>query len=98
MYLAQDGNNTFPYPDVKYYNKVTKAYYFAVGIWKRNSDSEDPNHEYDMVIEKKSENGLGKRAVIETNQTYHYDKNEGFTDINEDNKEVNACIKAYYRE
>ena len=28
MYMAHDGNKTFPYTDVKYYNPETKAYYF----------------------------------------------------------------------
>ena len=38
---------------------ITKGKDFAVGIWTRNSDAEDSEHKYDMVIEKKGCYGTG---------------------------------------
>ena len=50
-----------------------------------------------MVIEKKDNMGQGKNAKIQKKQTYYYDKDEGFMDLNQYLLETNACIKAYYR-
>ena len=79
---------------------ITKDNDFGLGIWTKNSDAEDPNHKYDMVIEKKDSMGQGKNAKIEKNQTYAYDHYDGFIDINPfggNNGMGNACIKAYYK-
>ena len=82
---------------------LTKGKDFAVGIWTRNSDAEDPNHKYDMVIEEKNIMGQGKNAKVDKKETYIYDKDFGFMDLNKYATEsgpaypVNACVKAYYK-
>ena len=82
---------------------LTKGKDFAVGIWTRNSDAEDPNHKYDMVVEEKNIMGQGKNAKVGKKETYIYDKDFGFMDLNQYATEsgpaypVNACVKAYYK-
>lgn len=82
---------------------LTKGKDFAVGIWTRNSDAEDPDHKYDMVIEEKNIMGQGKNAKVDKKETYIYDKDFGFMDLNQYATEsgpaypVNACVKAYYK-
>ena len=82
---------------------LTKGKDFAVGIWTRNSDAEDPDHKYDMVVEEKSIMGQGKNAKVGKEETYIYDKDFGFMDLNQYATEsgpaypVNACVKAYYK-
>ena len=90
------GYHTLDIPADKIAN-ITKGKDFAVGIWTKNSDAEDPTHKYDMVIEKKDNMGLGKNVKIQKKQTYYYDKDEGFMDLNQYVIEINACIKAYYK-
>ena len=93
------GYHTIDIPVDKMVN-ITKDNDFGLGIWTKNSDAEDPNHKYDMVIEKKDSMGQGKNAKIEKNQTYAYDHYDGFIDINPfggNNGMGNACIKAYYK-
>ena len=90
------GYHTINIPVDKIAN-ITKGKDFALGIWTKNSDAEDPKHKYDMVIEKKDNMGQGKNAKIQKKQTYYYDKDEGFMDLNQYLLETNACIKAYYR-
>ena len=89
------GYHTINIPVDKIAN-ITKGKDFALGIWTKNSDAEDPKHKYDMVIEKKDNMGQGKNAKIQKKQTYYYDKDEGFMDLNQYLLETNACIKAYY--
>ena len=82
---------------------LTKGKDFAVGIWTRNSDAEDPDHKYDMVVEEKNIMGQGKNAKVGKKETYIYDKDFGFMDLNQYATEsgpayqVNACVKAYYK-
>ena len=82
---------------------LTKGKDFAVGIWTRNSDAEDPNHKYDMVVEEKNIMGQGKNAKVGKKETYIYDKDFGFMDLNQFSTAsgpaypVNACVKAYYK-
>lgn len=82
---------------------LTKGKDFAVGIWTRNSDAEDPDHKYDMVVEEKNIMGQGKNAKVGKKETYIYDKDFGFMDLNHYATEsgpaypVNACVKAYYK-
>ena len=82
---------------------LTKGKDFAVGIWTRNSDAEDPDHKYDMVVEEKNIMGQGKNAKVGEEETYVYDKEMGFMDLNKYATEsgpaypVNACVKAYYK-
>ena len=82
---------------------LTKGKDFAVGIWTRNSDAEDPNHKYDMVVEEKNIMGQGKNAKVGEEETYVYDKEYGFMDLNKFSSAsgpaypVNACVKAYYK-
>ena len=82
---------------------LTKGKDFAVGIWTRNSDTEDPDHKYDMVVEEKNIMGQGKNAKVGKKETYIYDKDFGFMDLNQYATEsgpaypVNACVKAYYK-
>ena len=82
---------------------LTKGKDFAVGIWTRNSDAEDPDHKYDMVVEEKNIMGQGKNAKVGEEETYIYDKDFGFMDLNKYATEsgpaypVNACVKAYYK-
>lgn len=82
---------------------ITKGKDFVVGIWTRNSDAEDPNHKYDMVVEEKNIMGQGKNAKVGKKETYIYDKDFGFMDLNQYATEsgpaypVNACVKAYYK-
>ena len=90
------GYHTLNIPVDKIAN-ITKGKDFALGIWTKNSDAEDPKHKYDMVIEKKDNMGQGKNAKIQKKQTYYYDKEFGFMDLNRYLLETNACIKAYYR-
>ena len=90
------GYHTINIPVDKIAN-ITKGKDFALGIRTKNSDAEDPKHKYDMVIEKKDNMGQGKNAKIQKKQTYYYDKDEGFMDLNQYLLETNACIKAYYR-
>lgn len=81
----------------------TKGKDFAVGIWTRNSDAEDPDHKYDMVVEEKNIMGQGKNAKVGEEETYVYDKEMGFMDLNKyatasgPAYPVNACVKAYYK-
>ena len=83
--------------------KIKKGKDFAVGIWTKNSDKEDPKHKYDMVIEEKNIMGQGKNAKVGEEETYVYDKEMGFMDLNQYATEsgpaypVNACVKAYYK-
>lgn len=83
--------------------KIKKGKDFAVGIWTRNSDAEDPNHKYDMVVEEKNIMGQGKNAKVGEEETYVYDKEYGFMDLNKFSSAsgpaypVNACVKAYYK-
>ena len=90
------GYHTLDIPVDKIAN-ITKGKDFALGIWTKNSDAEDPAHKYDMVIEKKDAMGQGKNVKIQKEQTYYYDKDEGFMDLNKYVIEINACIKAYYK-
>ena len=82
---------------------LTKDKDFAVGIWTKNSDKEDPKHKYDMVVEEKNIMGQGKNAKVGKEETYIYDKDFGFMDLNQYATEsgpaypVNACVKAYYK-
>ena len=82
---------------------LTKGKDFAVGIWTRNSDAEDPDHKYDMVVEEKNIMGQGKNAKVGEEETYVYDKEMGFMDLNKyatasgPAYPVNACVKAYYK-
>ena len=82
---------------------LTKGKDFAVGIWTRNSDAEDPDHKYDMVVEEKNIMGQGKNAKVGKKETYIYDKEMGFMDFNQFTSAngpaypMNACIKAYYK-
>lgn len=83
--------------------KIKKGTDFAVGIWTKNSDKEDPKHKYDMVIEEKNVMGQGKNAKVGKEETYIYDKDFGFMDLNQYSTAsgpaypVNACVKAYYK-
>lgn len=90
------GYHTLDIPVDKIDN-ITKGKDFALGIWTKNSEAEDPAHKYDMVIEKKDAMGQGKNVKIQKKQTYYYDKDEGFMDLNQYVIEINACIKAYYK-
>ena len=71
---------------------------FALGIWTKNSDEQDPTHQWDMVIEKQKAGEQGHNAKVNKNETYAYSF-EGFTDINKytNNKTGNACIKGYFK-
>ena len=83
--------------------KIKKGTDFAVGIWTKNSDKEDPKHKYDMVIEEKNVMGQGKNAKVGKEETYIYDKDFGLMDLNQYSTAsgpaypVNACVKAYYK-
>lgn len=83
--------------------KIKKGTDFAVGIWTKNSDKEDSKHKYDMVIEEKNIMGQGKNAKVGKEETYIYDKEFGFMDLNQYSTAsgpaypVNACVKAYYK-
>ena len=83
--------------------KIKKGTDFAVGIWTKNSDKEDPKHKYDMVIEEKNVMGQGKNAKVGKEETYIYDQDFGFMDLNQYSTAsgpaypVNACVKAYYK-
>lgn len=83
--------------------KIKKGTDFTVGIWTKNSDKEDPKHKYDMVIEEKNIMGQGKNAKVGKEETYIYDKDFGFMDLNQYSTAsgpaypVNACVKAYYK-
>lgn len=77
---------------------------FALGIWVKNSDDEDKEHKWDIVLENKTlktDKGQtvywGKNAEIKKDETYSFTF-DGFTDINKyPNKQIgNACIKGYY--
>ena len=79
---------------------LTKDKAFALGIWTKNDASEDPNHKWDMVIERKDNMGVGKKAKVNTNETFVFDSTDGFMDMNQystsGNGTGNACIKGYY--
>ena len=96
------GYHTLDIPADKAIN-LTKGKDFAVGIWTRNSDAEDPDHKYDMVVEEKNIMGQGKNAKVGKKETYIYDKERGFMDFNQFTfangpaYPMNACIKAYYK-
>lgn len=89
---------TAGYHTVKLNNKnLNKEQKFALGIWTKNSEKEDLNHEYDMVIEKKEPRGTGERAEIGKDETYAFTF-DGFVDINSRNPKIgNAAIKGYYK-
>lgn len=96
------GYHTLDIPD-EVDAKIKKGTDFAVGIWTKNSDKEDPKHKYDMVIEEKNIMGQGKNAKVGKEETYIYDKDFGFMDLNQYSTAsgpaypVNACVKAYYK-
>lgn len=96
------GYHTFDIP-AEVVAKIKKGTDFAVGIWTKNSDKEDPKHKYDMVIEEKNIMGQGKNAKVDKEETYIYDKDLGFMDLNKyatasgPAYPVNACVKAYYK-
>ena len=96
------GYHTLDIPD-EVDAKIKKGTDFAVGIWTKNSDKEDPKHKYDMVIEEKNIMGQGKNAKVGKEETYIYDKEFGFMDLNQFSSAsgpaypVNACVKAYYK-
>ncbi|MEL3906954.1 MAG: leucine-rich repeat domain-containing protein [Treponema sp.] len=71
---------------------------FALGIWTKNSDSEDPEHEWDMVLDKKETGKLGHNSVVKKNETFAF-AFDMFTDINQfsNTQTGNACIKGYYK-
>lgn len=76
---------------------------FALGIFTKNSDLEDPEHKWDIVMEQNilEPNGrnLGKEAVIGKGETYAITFG-GLMDINKfsNNKSGNgnATVKGYY--
>ncbi|MGF7107886.1 lectin like domain-containing protein [Treponema pedis] len=81
---------------------LTKNKTFALGIWTKNSDSEDPEHKWDMVIERKNNMSVGKNAKVNKNETFVFDKQGGgFVDMNQYSTSGegtgNACIKGYYK-
>ena len=96
------GYHTLDIPD-EVDAKIKKGTDFAVGIWTKNSDKEDPKHKYDMVIEEKNIMGQGKNAKVGKEETYIYDKDFGLMDLNQYSTvsgpayPVNACVKAYYK-
>ena len=96
------GYHTLDIPD-EVDAKIKKGTDFAVGIWTKNSDKEDSKHKYDMVIEEKNIMGQGKNAKVGKEETYIYDKDFGFMDLNQYSTAsgpaypVNACVKAYYK-
>ena len=96
------GYHTLDIPD-EVDAKIKKGTDFAVGIWTKNSDKEDPKHKYDMVIEEKNIMGQGKNAKVGKEETYIYDKDFGLMDLNQYSTAsgpaypVNACVKAYYK-
>lgn len=96
------GYHTLDIPD-EVDAKIKKGTDFAVGIWTKNSDKEDSKHKYDMVIEEKNIMGQGKNAKVGKEETYTYDKDFGFMDLNQYSTAsgpaypVNACVKAYYK-
>ena len=77
---------------------LTKNKAFALGIWTKNSDIEDPEHKWDMVLDKKETGKLGHKSVVHQNETFAFDPNDYFVDINPfpTGQVGNACIKGYY--
>lgn len=76
---------------------LNKKQKFALGIWTKNSEKEDANHEYDIVIEKKEPRGLGESTEVGKDETYAFTF-DGFVDINARNPKIgNAVIKGYYK-
>lgn len=74
---------------------LTQGKFFALGIWTRNPDSEDSEHKYDMVLEKKVSGKLGHNAKVNNNETYFFSgEDEMFVSFAANG---NACIKGYYK-
>lgn len=89
------GYHTFKLSDLNKELKFTDSKTFALGIWVRNNDKEDPNHNWDMVVESKS-TPTGKYAEVNKGETFAFSFGE-FTDLNQfTGKNINACIKGYY--
>ena len=77
--------------------ELHKGQKFGLGIWVKNSEKEDPKHDYDMVIEKKEVGGVGENAKVNPGETYAFTF-LGFDDINKRNPKIgNAVIKGYYK-
>lgn len=80
---------------------LTKGKNFALGIYVKNSDAEDPEHKWDMVVESNAMQGMGiqhgKNAKINKNETFAFAFGK-FMDINAFSQEmINACIRGYYK-
>ena len=80
---------------------LIKGKNFALGIYVKNSDAEDPSHNWDMVVETDTQQGVGiqhgKNAKINKNETFAFAFGE-FMDINAfSQKKINACIRGYYK-
>ena len=73
---------------------LTKNKAFALGIWTKNNDSEDSEHKWDMVLDKKEAGKLGHNSVVHQNETFAFAFGM-FTDISKQ-ESCNACIKGYY--
>lgn len=69
---------------------------FALGIWTKNNNAEDPEHKWDIVVEKKEELGLGRYAKANVGETFVFGFGM-FTDEICKTEKINACIKGYYK-
>lgn len=87
------GYHTIKLSDLNKELKFADNKRFALGIWVRNNDKEDPNHEWDMVVESKS-TPTGKYAEVNKNETFAFAFGE-FCDLGNLGK-INACIKGYF--
>lgn len=95
--------NTAGYHTLELKDKLSlvKGNDFALGIYVKNSDEEDPDHKWDMVVETDAPQGVGiqhgKNAQINKNETFAFAFGE-FVDINAfSSNKINACIRGYYK-
>lgn len=101
--LASAGYHTLELP-IEHKLKLAKGKNFAIGLYVKNDDNEDPEHKWDMAIElndKRNPNvNYGANAKVGNGETYTISFGE-INDLkmlsNSTGKEINACIKVYYK-
>lgn len=101
--MEKAGYHTLKIPQ-EYINILKKGDKIALGIYVKNDDKEDPEHRWDMVVEKNDKSNPnvnhGKNAKIGKDETFVLTNLMGayeFMDINNMNENINACIKLYFK-
>lgn len=104
--MEKAGYHTLKIP-TEYVKELKKGDKIALGIYVRNNKTEDPNNQWDMVVEfndvQNPNVNHGKNAVIKKDETFVLSNlmNEPYfeiMDLNGNIKEnINACIKLYFK-